>query len=117
MADILFEVLKLVVMILTLVVIRYVVPFVRNGIDTEKMEVAMQWVERAVLHAQQVFDADSGAEKKAIVTQFLKQILTEKNIALSDEQLDILIEAAVKEMKIQEAAGVTVSVKGEVQKE
>ncbi|MDE7431022.1 MAG: phage holin family protein, partial [Lachnospiraceae bacterium] len=46
--------------------------------------------------------ADNGIEKKAYVTEFLKEILIAKNIALSDEQLDVLIEAAVKQMKIAE---------------
>ena len=36
------------------------------------------------------------------MTEFLKEILIEKNIALSDEQLDVLIEAAVKQMRIGE---------------
>ena len=44
----------------------------------------------------------NGQDKKAYVTEFLKEILIAKNIALSDEQLDVLIEAAVKQMKIEE---------------
>ena len=42
------------------------------------------------------------------MTEFLKEILMAKNIALSDEQLDVLIEAAVKQMKIEENAGVVI---------
>ena len=42
------------------------------------------------------------------MTEFLKEILMAKNIALSDEQLDVLIEAAVKQMKIEENSGVVI---------
>ena len=42
------------------------------------------------------------------LTEFLKEILIAKNIALSDEQLDVLIEAAVKQMKIEENTGVVI---------
>ena len=46
--------------------------------------------------------AGSGAEKKAIVTEFIKKLLLQKNIALSDEEINTLIEAAVRQMKIDD---------------
>ena len=49
-----------------------------------------------------------GAEKKAIVTDLLKEMLTAKNISITDEQLNILIEAAVKQMKMEENAGIVI---------
>lgn len=59
--------------------------------------------------------ATGGKEKKAIVTQFLKEILQEKNIALSDKQIEILIEAAVKQMKIQENSGIVIEATDDVE--
>ena len=47
-------------------------------------------------------------EKKAIVTDLLKEMLTAKNISITDEQLNILIEAAVKQMKMEENAGIVI---------
>ena len=41
-------------------------------------------------------------------TEFLREILIAKNISISEEQLNVLIEAAVKEMKMQESAGIIV---------
>ena len=60
------------------------------------------------MKAQQVLWEKDGQDRKAYVTEFLKEILMAKNIALSDEQLDVLIEAAVKQMKIEENAGVVI---------
>lgn len=105
MNDILFEILKVVVMFAALVVTRYLIPLIREKIGADKMKQIEQWAKNAVLMAQQVHWSRPGEDRKAIVTGFLKGILTARNISLSDEQLDILIEAAVKEMKMQEAAG------------
>lgn len=41
-------------------------------------------------------------------------MLQAKNISLTDEQLDVLIEAAVKQMKIEENAGLTIEAVDEV---
>lgn len=102
MNEVLFEALKLIVMVTMLVITRYLIPLVKEKISTNKLEIVEKWTRYAVLKAQQVLWAKDGAKRKAYVTQFLKDILIAKNISLTDEQLDILIEAAVKQMKIAE---------------
>lgn len=102
MNEILFEVIKVVVMVAVLVITRYLIPWLKAKIGVDKLAVAEKWVKYAVLKAQQVLWEKNGQDKKAYVTEFLKEILIAKNIALSDEQLDVLIEAAVKQMKIEE---------------
>ncbi len=109
MDEILFEVLKLVVMIAAALVVRYLIPWVKGRIGADKMAEAEKWVRYVVLKAQQVMWSKDGPERKAYVTEFLRELLIEKDIALSDEQLDILIEAAVKQMKIEENAGVGIT--------
>lgn len=108
MNEIIFEIVKLVVMVAALVIARYLVPFVKNKIGASKLELIAQWAKYAVLKAQQVLWSESGEDRKAYVTEFLKKLLIEKNISISDEQLDILIEAAVKQMKIAENSGITI---------
>ena len=102
MNDILFELLKLIVMIAVLLVMRYAIPWLRARIGAEKMAEIEKWAEKAVLMAQQVYWNKSGEERKEIVTEFLREMLIAKNISISGEQLEILIEAAVKQMKIEE---------------
>lgn len=108
MDEIIFEVIKVIVMIAVLVVARYMVPWIKEKIGADKLAQIEKWTKYAVEMAQQVHWTETGEDKKAIVTKFLKEMLTAKNIALSDEQLDVLIEAAVKEMKIAENAGITI---------
>lgn len=102
MDEIVFEILKCAVMVATLVVVRYVIPWVKSIIEASNLDIIATWVMNAVLKAQQVFTTYTGAEKKAVVVSFLTDLLNEKGISITDDQLDTLIEAAVKEMKIQE---------------
>jgi len=108
MNDIIFEAIKIVVMVAALVITRYLVPWIREKIGADKMVEIERWVRFAVLKAQQVMQSATGEDKKAYVTEFLKELLIAKNISLSDEQLEVLIEAAVKQMKIEENAGITI---------
>ena len=108
MNDIIFEVCKVVVMIAVLVITRYLVPWLKEKIGADRMAQIEKWTKYAVEMAQQVHWSQPGKDRKAIVTEFLREILTAKNISISDEQLNVLIEAAVKEMKIAENAGVVI---------
>ncbi|MCM1325869.1 MAG: phage holin [Lachnoclostridium sp.] len=101
MNEIIFESIKLIVMVAALFVARYLVPYIKAMIGADKLAVAEKWAKYAVLSAQQVLWQEDGKDRKAYVTQFLKEILMDKKIALSDEQIDVLIEAAVKQMKME----------------
>ena len=66
------------------------------------MEKVKFWVEAAVNCAQQLMSDLDGADRKKAVEAFLKRLLDENNISITDEQLDTLIESAVKQLKIAE---------------
>ena len=102
MNEMIFEVLRLVVLLAVFVVTCYLIPWIRGKIGQDRMDAVTGWVNAAVLMAQQVYHAKTGAERKAIVIELLKEILIAKNISISDSQLDMLIEAAVKAMKMKE---------------
>ena len=102
MSEILFEVLRLIVLLAVFAVTCYLIPWIRGKIGQDKLDEITKWANAAVLMAQQVYVAKTGAERKAIVVGLLKDILIAKNISISDDQLDMLIEAAVKAMKMQE---------------
>lgn len=105
MDSLLFEVVRFVVVVVFILLARYGIPLLKQVATSDRMSNVTQWVESAVLYAQQVHWAQTGAEKKEIVTQFMKDLLNAKHITMTDEQLDVLIEAAVKAMKMQENAG------------
>lgn len=103
MDEVLFMIIKILVILSVTLVMRYGVPLVKQSIENSKLESVMKWVEKAVEAAEQTITASgSGPEKKRIVTEFLKEILTAKNISISDDQLNALIEAAVFAMNNKE---------------
>lgn len=114
MNEMVMEILRVIVMLAVLLVTRYLVPWIKAKIGAEQLAEVKTWVNAAVLMAQQVYDAKTGAERKAIVVDLIRDMLIKKNIDISIEQLDTLIEAAVKAMKMQEkkTPSVTISQSG-----
>ena len=102
MRDIYLEIAKLVLMILAALITRYAIPWIRAKTENSVMQALIDWTMQAVLAAEQTHDAGTGAEKKAIVTEFIKKLLIQKNISLSDEEIEMLIEAAVRQMKMED---------------
>lgn len=77
-----------------------IVPYIKNKTSKEQRESAMFWVEIAVKAAEQIFsEPKTGEEKKAYVIGFLEKA----GIKITDDELDILIEAAVKELNVAKA--------------
>ena len=107
MRDIILELLKLTIMIATLVITRYVVPWIKAKTQNDTMSVLIDWTMQAVLAAEQVHQAQPGSERKAIVTKFIKELLAQKNLKLTDEEIDVMIEAAVKQMNAAQELGGT----------
>lgn len=100
MNDVLFEILKAVTVLVIVLLTRYAVPWIKLQVENTKYAWIIQCTELAVRSAEQtILGNKTGSEKKAIVTKFLKEQLQQKNISISDEQLNTLIEAAVYELK------------------
>lgn len=96
MNDIIFNVLKAVFVLVVVIFSRYAVPWTRQILEDAKLSWIIKWVNIAVKSAEQtVLGNKQGAERKAVVTQFIKELLIKKNITLTDKQIDALIEAAV----------------------
>ena len=63
MNEMIFEVLRLVVLLAVFVVTCYLIPWVRGKIGKDKLDEITKWVNAAVLMAQQVYHAQTGAKK------------------------------------------------------
>ena len=98
MRDIVLELLKLTIMIATMLVTRYLIPWLKAKTQNETMHALIDWTFQAVHAAEQAHQALPGPDRKAIVTKFIKEVLQQKNISLTDEEIDMLIEAAVGQM-------------------
>lgn len=99
MDDILFNVLQTVIILVTGVVSRYVIPWIRVKLDSEKVTQVTSFIQSAVNCAEQIINGQGlGAEKKVYVTELVQKYLGEHKYKISEEQINLLIEAAVKSM-------------------
>lgn len=101
-SEILFEVVKLAIMIISALVARYLIPWLKTRVDMDKVKQVSDWSKEAVHAAQQLMNDKTGEERKQFVLNSVQAFMLEKGIEITDEQLEILIEAAVKQMKQKE---------------
>ena len=103
MNEITFTALRLLTMILMAVLSAYVIPWVKARIGNERLEQISQWAALAVSWAEQIVDkTGAGTDKKIMVESFMKDLLASKGLVLTDKQIDILIESAVRQMHTSE---------------
>lgn len=110
MSEIVFKAIELIIMVCAMLLTRYLVPYIRQSIGSDRIDTAAQWIKCAVLFAQQTMWAQSGADRKKYVSEFITDLCEKYKIPLTEEQIDVLIEAAVKEMKIEDAKGQAVKI-------
>ena len=103
MNDIIFEIIKSAVVIAIMVLVRYAVPYLKAQIKSSNLSWIYDWAEYAVKAAEQTNTGTGmGSTKKAIVKDFLIQVSNNSCLAISDDQLENLIESAVYAMKQEE---------------
>lgn len=96
MNEMMFMFFRFVLLIILAVLMRYIIPYLQKLVDNTELGYLRQVASDAVVAAEQtVSTTGSGVEKKEIVTKFIKNMLISKNISISDQQIDSLIESAV----------------------
>lgn len=103
-SDLILKILLSILAILSALVSGLLIPYLKTKINTNSRSEIIRLVEIAVTAAEQIFRPEKdgkgrGEEKKEFVINYLYH----KGIKLSMEDLDILIEAAVKELNVWQA--------------
>jgi len=90
-------IVKVIIPILGAIITYLIVPFIKQKTTKEQRENIYFWVKVAVQAAEMIYkEKGQGELKKEYVVDFL----TSKGIKITIEELDVLIEAAVKELNI-----------------
>lgn len=100
--DIIYMVLKVVIIVVITLITRYLIPWIREKIGNEQYDRIEKEINKLVLSCQQMHPGLLGSEKRDIVTKKIIDFLASKDIQLSEEQIRDLLESAVKSMKLQE---------------
>ena len=99
MSDIMLYLIKAVIVVSITIVMRYFIPWIREKIEASQYAWVAEWAATAVNAIQQTNWNKTGSERKAKVVELLKALLIKKKIAISNAELDAIIEAAVWAMK------------------
>jgi hypothetical protein len=95
MNNVVYQIATLIISLIGVVLTSLVVPLVKTKVNKNKLTIAEMWVNVAVAAAEQIFSApQQGTNKKIYVIEFLNS----KGITLTEEELNVLIEAAVYEL-------------------
>jgi len=95
----LLNVIVLAIPVLGAIVTYFVVPFLKAKIGNENLITISKWIVYAVKAAEIIFAGEKqGVDKKEYVIDFIANFLNKKKIVITEEQLEVLIEATVKQM-------------------
>ena len=95
---------QIILAILTLIfaiITRYTIPYVKDRLDQNQMDMLYTAVRTAVFAAEQLYKSDQGAEKKEYVIKLLAEQGYIINPDEVENKINALIEATVKELKIE----------------
>ena len=94
---------QIILAIITLIfglITRYLIPWIKAHTDSTKLYALMRWAKEAVYAAEQIYGGKTGKTKKQYAAQFLYKIAKAKGINITEDELNLLIEAAVGSMNI-----------------
>lgn len=103
MDDRLFQIILAIIPVLCAILTVYIVPLLKEKIGTENLAKYEYWVNIAVKAAEMLWEETGhGSDKKQYVVDFMNNMFNSKKIVITEEQINLLIESAVKNMKIEE---------------
>jgi LL-H family phage holin len=104
MNESLFKIVLILVSLAATILTSVVIPYVKERLGNEKLAKYKEWTMLAVQCAEMAFpDKGMGESKKEYVVTFLNEMFNKNKIVISSEQIEVLIESAVKAMKLSES--------------
>ena len=96
----LFNVILTVIPVIGAIITYFVIPFIKSSVSEKQLAQYKEWATLAVKTAEMLWkESGQGEDKKAYVVKFLNDMFNKNKIVITEQQMEILIEAAVKEMK------------------
>ena len=99
----LFQIIIAVIPVLCTILTVYIIPLIKKKIGNENLAKYEYWVNIAVKAAEMIWvETGHGTDKKRYVVDFINNMFNSKKTVITESQLDALIEAAVKNLKLEE---------------
>ena len=96
----LFNIVLTFVPVIGAIITYFVIPFIKSSVSEKQLAQYKEWAKLAVKTAEMLWrETGHGEDKKAYVINFLNDMFNKNKVVITEEQINILIESAVKEMK------------------
>lgn len=91
------QIILAIITLIGAIISRYLIPWIKGKLDERKFDVFRGLVRVGVFAAEQLYNSEQGKEKKEYVLQLLKK----NGYEINSESVDALIEATVKQLRIE----------------
>ena len=88
-----------VIALIAAIITTFLIPWIKSKIDAAKLAQIVEWVGIAVRAAEQIYNESGMGEKKK---QYVLDFLADKGFALDPNSINAMIEAAVKNLNIEQ---------------
>ena len=88
-----------VITLIAAIITTFLIPWIKGKIDAAKLAQIVEWVGIAVRAAEQIYNESGMGEKKK---QYVLDFLASKGFTLDPDSINAMIEAAVKELNIEQ---------------
>ena len=88
-----------VITLIAAIITTFLIPWIKSKIDAAKLAQIVEWVGIAVRAAEQIYNESGMGEKKK---QYVLDFLASKGFTLDPDSINAMIEAAVKELNIEQ---------------
>lgn len=88
-----------VIALIAAIITTFLIPWIKGKIDAAKLAQIVEWVGIAVRAAEQIYNESGMGEKKK---QYVLDFLASKGFTLDPDSINAMIEAAVKELNIEQ---------------
>ena len=103
MDEYVFKIVLAIISLLSALVAGVLIPLIKEKIGAEKLAKYEYWANLAVRAAEMMWtESGCGEDKKKYVVDFLNNMFNKNKVIITEQQLEILIESAVKQMKLEE---------------
>lgn len=99
MNDNLYKIILTLIPLIGAIITGYIIPYIKTKISSAKLDEASKWITKATEAAEMLFNAPkSGEEKRQYVIAFIDKMFNSKKEFITEEQIRVLLEAALKQM-------------------
>lgn len=93
------KIVELTLTVIALIVSAYVIPYLRNKIGADKMQLLNEFVEATVRAAEQLYKPEEWKLKKDYVVKLVSAKADDLGIGLNEAEIDAIIEGIVNYVK------------------